>query len=380
MRALHCLYDEKFIDGAISLFETDKRIENDYILFCSRKRINDSFKYIKSPLVGKANVKDFASIANNYDVIYLHSLYSINPNLILKLDKRIRVVWFAWGWDLYNKYVIPINLYGDRTKAFLLQNIRFRGLVDIKKRVIELRRSFLLRNIESVLNRIDYFSGVFPYEFDLLKIFWPSIKAQQVDFYYGSTNFFIPETADYNIKNSFLNIIIGNSNSPENNHLDAFTYLCNLKLESGGKVILPLSYGDNKLYKETLLYQARQLWNDNLVVLDHYLPLEDYLHIVSNCRVAIYFHERQQASDNVLMQLLYGAKVFMSESSLMFQHLKQLGFNIFSLQKDYEGINSRLSNDEIIHNRELLSRLFSSTKLVDRTKNIISKLSIANSE
>ena len=130
----------------------------------------------------------------------------------------------------------------------------------------------------------------------------------------------------------------------------------NLQLDSNGKIIIPLSYPKDNKYKDWVKKMANSIWGENhVMVLDHYLPLADYLSIVSNCRAAVYFHERQQASDNVLMQLMY-------------RYLKSLGFYIYSLQEDSEGINEALCYEHIMHNRELLSNYFSSSKLLERVK------------
>ena len=111
--------------------------------------------------------------------------------------------------------------------------------------------------------------------------------------------------------------------------------------------------------------------------LDAYLPLNEYLQVVSNCKVAVYFHERQQASDNVLMQLMYGARVYMSETSMMYKYLKSMGFYIYSLQEDKDDINLPLTKEQIITNREILCNHYSSSKLIERIKvmnNIICNL------
>ena len=369
MRAIHCVYDDKFIDGAISLFETDKRIQNDYFLFCPKNCINKPFKYIKSEYVKRACFDDCVNLLNNYDVVFLHSWYSVDARQLLRIKENIKIVWFSWGWDYYNKFVVSDNLYAPITKSYLAKTW---NLYRLKEIVVNFKRSIRYIGFDKILKRLNYFSGVFPYEYDLLKSRWPQLAAKPVDFYYGSTHFFVPENVDDNITNSFDNIIIGNSNGPENNHLDVFDYLSKANLSFSGNVIIPLSYGANQEYKKYVEEKAKEIWKDKVRVLDRYLPLDEYTEIVSNCKVAIFFHERQQASDNVLMQLLHGAKVFMSDNSLMFHYLKSLGFNIFCLQKDLEEINQPLSYQQILENRYILSKNFSSIALINRVNVIVS--------
>lgn len=364
IKYLHCIIDDKFIDGAISLFETVLPNSSDYVFVKLKLTKKRDFKKVKSEKVKMVSEADFVNLANKYDVVILHSYFSLTPRLICSIPINIKVVWFAWGYDLYHPRIVPINLYYDCTAKLVHCDYSLKGLLLTFRSYIRNGISF-----KKSLIRIDYFSGVFPYEYDLLKKYKPYIKAKPLDFYYGSNDFFVPEKLDRAVHNKFLNVIIGNSNTYENNHLDAFHYMKNLRLVGKGKVIIPLSYPKDNKYKDRVKRMANSIWGeDHVMVLDHYLPLTDYLNIVSNCKVAVYFHERQQASDNVLMQLMYGAKVFMSETSLMYRYLKSLGFYIYSLQEDSEGINEPLCNEHIMHNRELLSNNFSSSKLLERVK------------
>ena len=88
------------------------------------------------------------------------------------------------------------------------------------------------------------------------------------------------------------------------------------------KCIIPLSYCGSNEYKNEIEQRAKELFKDNLVSLRSYLPMNEYLNLISKCKTAIYLHNRQQASDNIFMQLNFGARVFMSSKSEMFR----LGF------------------------------------------------------
>ncbi len=361
---LHCVLDEKFIDGAISLFEEDKRIENTYIQFTNQTA--SGFKYIKSKNVQKQPMDVFLKVVNDYDVVVLHSLPAIPINIIRKIPSRINVVWLMWGYDFYNwqiyhsRWIKPLS---ERTLTFCerLRKIKAKCFYWLYEGIF----------FKEALARIDYFSGVFPYEYQLLKELprYPEIKALPIDFYYGDTNFFIPESPEVRINNKFENVIIGNSADPGNNTLEAFEILRGrLDVNNVKAIIAPLSYGTNKDFINRVKKEGRAIWGNKFFPLDHYLPIGEYLHTVSNCKIAIFFHERQQASDNVLMQLMYGAKVFLSVSSMMYQYLKSLGFYIYSLQEDKDSINTPLTKEQIYTNRTILSHNFSSSKLIERVK------------
>ena len=40
MKVIHFVIDDKFIDGAITLFESDERVENHYVIFQYRYPVN----------------------------------------------------------------------------------------------------------------------------------------------------------------------------------------------------------------------------------------------------------------------------------------------------------------------------------------------------
>ena len=89
---LHCLIDEKFLDGAISLFDTDERIINTYALFQNRCT-EGVCKFIKNDKVKKYELKDFLFIVSSYGIVILHSLTSLPLEMISKIPQSIKVVW-----------------------------------------------------------------------------------------------------------------------------------------------------------------------------------------------------------------------------------------------------------------------------------------------
>jgi hypothetical protein len=115
---------------------------------------------------------------------------------------------------------------------------------------------------------------------------------------------------------------------------------------------------------------ADSIFPKKVNALRQYMPLADYLNLTSNCRVAIYAHNRQQASDNIFLQLIYGAKVYMPETSLAYHYLKKIGLKVFSLEHDIGSWDEEISDADVMENRRILSSLYSSSKLLERIKKI----------
>lgn len=374
MRILHCVTDDKFIDGAISLFESDKRYHNEYVLFSDLEVAE--FQYIKSASVSKLSTSQFLYKCKEFNVIVLHSLYCIPVALISKIPMGIKVIWYAWGWDLYDgqKPLIPLKLYRAQTesvrKTLYIQNILIR-CYSIYKACI------MYKDKLKAIKRVDYFSGVFPYEYDLLKSIHKEFKAKPIDFYYGAVDFFIKDEIDDVVNNDMSNIIIGNSAHLTNNHIDVINALSKEDIKNIKKIIIPLSYGANVVYRDLVSEVASKTLSSPIVTLRDFVPLDDYLSLVSNCRAAIFGHERQQASDNIFMQLYFGARVFMSETSLAFNYLKSLGLHVYSIQSELHLVSISLSYNEIMNNRRILAKHYSRSSLVSRIK-IINDILIKN--
>lgn len=364
LKIVHALVDQKFLDGAISLYETDNRVENTYV-FVGKKTEPKYLKYSDVYYVDQDNALEFL---NKFDVVIVHSLRAIPMNILKDIRQGVKVVWYGWGFDIYESPFdfVPIPLYGSETKKNT-RYIRFRSFIGKNK---VKKRFYLKTHFNSILKRIDYFSGVFPYEIDLIKERHPQFNAQPLDFYYGAKDFFIPEEPSMEIRHNKKNIIIGNSANMTGNHLDVIKAISSVNIDKEAKLIIPLSYGGLSTYINQVEKAAEEIAPGQVVSLRNYLPLNDYLDLISNCKTAIFAHERQQASDNIFMQLLYGARVYMSETSSAFVYLRSIGLKVYSLQSDLDLFNEEMSDEDVFSNREILSSLYSSSKLIERVKEI----------
>lgn len=367
MRILHCLYDDKFMDGTIRVYESDKRHSNDYVLV-SQPPEDYKFSSIKSEKVKVITPKAFLSIASNYDVVILHSFVCLNNYYIAKIPKKCKVVWYGWGFDMYGgQYpIVPIKLYSEETQEFVnnysSKTVKGQGISFLSRA----KRYFEKFWFNKAISRIDYFSGVFPYEYNLIKDQHPNFKAKIVDFYYGDVDFFIKDTVNSNIEHGKVNVIIGNSADSRNNHHDALTALAKVSLPKQSKIIIPLSYAGSEAYVKWVKDYADSLFPGRVIALLDYMPLQEYLEMISHCKVAIFYHERQQASDNIFMQMMYGAKVYMSETSLAYQYLKKEGFVVFSLQSDVDKLLDDLTDEMVMKNRKLLCEKYANHTILDR--------------
>ena len=112
------------------------------------------------------------------------------------------------------------------------------------------------------------------------------------------------------------NIIVGNSISLENNHLDAFFSLKHLNLKNR-KIIVPLSYGETfEGLKDHLILEGQKSFGlNNFFPIIGFVERQEYNQIICSCSVAILNHNKQHAWGNILTFLYIGLKVFLNKTN-----------------------------------------------------------------
>lgn len=172
IKILHCVVDEKFIDGAIELFDSIEGYKNEYVIIDSQ---NKNLEYIKSEIVKQEDEAWYIEnciVNNNFNIVILHNLISLNSELIYRTNSMIKVIWLSWGFDLY-ELPMPITPLINLTNQIKGNYIRIFENYVVKriKRTISEIIIHQFKNVvrwRNVLKRIDYYSGVFLEEFDLL--------------------------------------------------------------------------------------------------------------------------------------------------------------------------------------------------------------------
>lgn len=366
--------DQKFFDAQINYHDMTSQIcHHDYFIVSWEKNI--VFKYIsKKDRIKIVNPDELISVlsATSYDAIFIHNFLYMPLHYMWKLPSNLKVFWFSWGYDIYNTpqsnpYVaLPLlhmkskELYQDiqKCKKRIPAFTKFKRAIKRKfKTAFHYKK--LNHNDEScvyrrAVERVDFYSGVFPEEYDLLKKN-PEFHAKRVNYVYSDPNDWIAST-DFNFTNG-QNILVGNSADINNNHIDVLDYLKKIDTTSR-KIIVPLSYGGSDLYVNKVCDAYSQTLGQACVLLKDFMSRDDYFKLLSSVGIAIFFQERQQAVGNIEEMLRNGVKIFFSESSINYKHYKSNGFFVFSLQKDFniENISTPLTKEQKIHNAMLLQK------------------------
>ena len=382
---LHLAQDEKFIDMGFGMFEEAAPGQNECMVLTRSLPL----KYIKSIPYTAINLReaDFKALAKElerYDFVVLHSLDKNIQKILQYVSKKLTMVWIGFGYDYYDLIVEKqTDLYDPLTTKLFEQHhpstpvqvpfykndkyFPVRILRKIKRRISGTKTK------KEIINNIDYFAPVLNSEYDMVKNnFGKYFSPKFIDWNYVSQEDDIKGFE--NMKISSNGILIGNSASYENNHLEIMELLkrCNV---SNRKIIAPLSYGGGGTnYRDAIVNKGREVFGVNFFPLVDFIPMVEYTNIISLCSVVIMNHIRQQALGNISIMLYLGATVFLKKENPIYSFFKEDGAVIFSIEELEENpnlIDYRLSLNEIDINREMIRKDSNKELMLKKTKNLI---------
>ena len=378
LRILHLAMDEKFIDQAYRIFEEVAPGANDIFLYSLGKP-----RYTKTPPKRTfSRFVEFLGLStvdlSAYDLVVVHSLHPAWWKSILKVPRSVPVLWLGWGYDYY-------DLVGSGESGLLLPDTKAvaqqhsAGGASFLGRLKQfLKRAVFGLTKEAVIKRVDYFAPVLPAEYEMVRQAktWKRFPSQLVWNYGNLEDDLIKGFEGAIVCGS--NILVGNSASPTNNHLEAFSSLSQARLSAERKIIAPLSYGIAD-YRAMVIEAGLKSFADRFQPLIDFMPIEEYVSIISSCSHVVMNHVRQQALGNIVIMLYLGAKVFVREESPVYIFFKSQGTCIFSIQQMEQEpslLNAGLLPEEIQRNRDIVisgwSRLVSQQRTHDLLAHVFS--------
>jgi len=373
-KTLHICPDEKFMDMIYDKFETINPGNNRVIVISNTKK----FKHIKktpaynvSPLTLLG--RRFAESLAAYDVVFIHYMNQMDLFLISQTPKNVRFVWCGWGVDYYDLITQGDRtaLLKPRTKELFCRQMELRKstpLVKMKQFIKGLFGYDKMNKIEIINNRVSYFVPVIEEDYELVKKSIPEFRPSYISWNNGTLeDDMIRDFKDEVV--SGRNILLGNSASYENNHLDAFDLIKKQKLD-GRKIIAPLSYGD-AFYREKIITYGKQYFGEGFFPLVDFLPIDQYLDIIKSCSYVLMNHLRQQGLGSIISMLYMGAKVFLDKKNPVYHFFKKQGAHIFTLDDFDSELRSKLKMPEIEKNRDILRKRWSRDVILNKTKNMI---------
>ncbi|MBQ9968240.1 MAG: TDP-N-acetylfucosamine:lipid II N-acetylfucosaminyltransferase [Oscillospiraceae bacterium] len=226
--------------------------------------------------------------------------------LLLQPKYLRRIVWVAWGADLYP---------ADRSHSL---KARISGLIDFwfKKSI---------KNFVGIFEPdIRYFRKRFGSRANTFFAKYASGSETRNPIYLEPP--FLQTIADKRTSGAPVTILVGHQSNPLLDHCTVIDRLARFTGENI-HVIIPLSYGD-AAHAETVGRYAESVLADKVTVLRDFMSQKEYMDILKNIDIAIFHIDRQIGLGNIYPLMYMQKKLYMKSSGVMYGHFRTDGIDI----------------------------------------------------
>lgn len=237
------------------------------------------------------------------EAIILHNLgLPFKELLFLSIDKRIisKCVWMIWGADLYC-YRDSLENFGDY--------------------IVEGARRRIIRNLKWTATLTDG-------DYELL-CGWYRCNAHNYRVEYISEKSIEQMKAKVTKDrvDSVVRIMVGNSATRSNCHMEVFGLLAKYK-EENIQIIAPLSYGDMDYAKEVVA-EGKRIFGEAFIPMREFIPKDEYYDFLYSIDIGVFNNNRQEATGNIQALMFYKRKVFIRKgTSLWNEWNDKAGYSI----------------------------------------------------
>lgn len=375
LKIIHIGPDSQFIQFISGVFEAAAPGSNRYLVTgasaASSLRFPVHAGAVSILVPGKRGAASIPLHVRSCDMIIAHSMGPHGVAAFLSSPRKTVRVWSGWGFDYYGDDRNPnAGLVSPATNALMndatLTENRQSEINNIAKQVISYARKIAAK-------RTDYFSAPIPSDFDIFKRRFGDFSGAYAQINYGS----VADTFAQGLTTGHeSNILVGNSASQTNNHIEIFNMLAKHDLGSR-KIIVPLSYGD-PAYRRNLITRGKEILGDAFMPLVDFLPLDQYCSIVASCNVVVMNHLRQQALGNIGAALYQGAHVFLDPINPVYQFFRAKGAFVHSTQdlvSNYLPLTG-LPDEQVAKNRSVLEGFWGHEQIRANVEALLAKVRV----
>jgi len=283
---------------------------------------------------------EWSKAMNKADKIILHGLFDIRVINLLCLQPWLlkKCYWVMWGGDLYH------------------YKLRGRG---IRSDIQEAKRAFVIKRMGHL---VTYIKG----DYELAQKWYGARGEYHTCLMYPSNLY-----KDYVVppkQGDTVNILVGNSADPTNNHAEIFEKLMPNK-DQNIRIICPLSYGIAE-YSDRIVKLGAELFGDKFSPLLDFMPFENYMELLGQIDVAVFAHKRQQAMGNTITLLGLGKKIYMRSDVTSWTIFNEQGIKVFDVDKlDLKPIEEDLRKK----NQARIKSIFTEVALVGQLHSIFKR-------
>lgn len=322
-----------------------------------------------APTEAEAQESLLASVAD-YDVLIVHSMARSWARILPEAHRDLLTVWSGFGADYYGTTRSPDEgLLGPRTRE-LKRGLQ--GRLTLSRRFDKVwfqttdRRTF-----RRAAQASDFFSAPVPTDFSVFRKRFPSFRGEFVQLNYTTAE----ESSPPSTSPTGVNVLVGNSVSYANNHLEVFERLAATDVE-GREIIVPLNYGEPLEYRAAVMSAGMKHFGPAFVPLLERLPLDEYTRLLSSCSHIVMGHRRQQALGNVIAALMGGTSLVLDPVNPIHAYLKAQGAHVGSLTElsaaGLEGL--ALDDDQREENRRIARELWGRDTVLENLRRFISRV------
>jgi hypothetical protein len=375
MNIVHLTRDEKFLPLARSLFEEAFPGQNRYLVVRpkrgARRYLRPASDIVeRSPL--RFRTRWIAGDVAAADCVVVHGMSTMFAQTLRHVRPDCQVVWIGWGFDymrLLSPRLGPLLLPGTarlvqgaggmgsgRSRSPLVARLRA-WWRPVAAALIPAKPPALL----SAAPRIDVFSAN-PADAGLLREALPSLHAV------------LHPIPSFTVEDVFAagpsemvgpDVLLGNSATPANNHVEAVELL-RFRLPAGGRLVVPLSYG-RASYARAVIDAGRAALADRFDPLTDWMPIAAYNTRIASCGLVFMNHRRQQALGNICAALYKGATVYLRRENPLFGFFVGLGLTlqaIETLEADPDAALQTLDGEQRQRNRAAIEARYGRANVV----------------
>lgn len=217
-----------------------------------------------------------------------------------------KMVWIAWGMDLYNWKTDVTKLKGYR-----LLMARIRNRLAYRARM-----------------KINRYASVFPPDGNVMKNTF-NHNAKVFDLTNTPMDFEkkIKDNCSTNKDKKYINIMVAHSANVWNNHKEILDSLVPYRYERI-RLYITLSTGANRSYAREVAAYAKLLFGKKAICIYKRMNLDNYIKLLASMDIAIFKLHRQAALGNIMKLLYMNKKVYLPSDTVMYDFFKGQGCDI----------------------------------------------------
>ncbi len=367
LKMVHIHSDKKFLKMVEDF--NHPSIENEIILIGITNKEQQNF-CTRTFFETKKDCSEIIDICNSSNAIVIYNLDNFKSTIINNIHSDVKIIWRFFGSELYKQ--LPKKMYSPLTLNMMSKSgiIQKAHKILLKCVSVILSRKFHRLERKKAMSRIDYMITISELEHKYINNIWPQLPPYIQAPYSHHAPKFTPLLCD---KNPIM--IVGHSRSMYNNHLDVIKILQTTKIDNFSFIFF-FSYGDENLYTSAVRFELTKL--DNVKLVEEFLSKDQFQSIYKNAASLVINSYRQLGGSNIMEALKNGVKIYLNKKNLHFKFLTDHGFHVFEinlLKKDLLTNNIMLTQKEMIHNINMVSKLASTYTKTKFQSQIISAIS-----